>query len=62
MDYVEIMMEIRKVCLFDMELNDKNDLNLDDLTLFDGSASPSAAVFGNQWRLDKSVSEFNGFE
>jgi hypothetical protein len=31
---------------------------LDDLTLTDGTAAPSAAVFGNQWRLDKSVSRF----
>ncbi|CAF4176668.1 unnamed protein product [Rotaria socialis] len=29
----------------------------DDLTLFDGTISPSAAVFGNQWRLDKSCPE-----
>jgi len=30
---------------------------LDDLTLLDGTISPSAAVFGNQWRLDKSVNK-----
>jgi hypothetical protein len=30
---------------------------LDDLTLLDGTSSPSAAVFGNQWRLDKSVNK-----
>jgi len=32
--------------------------DLDDLTLLDGTISPSAAVFGNQWRLDKSVNRF----
>ena len=30
---------------------------LDDLNLLDGTASPSASVFANQWRLDRSVSE-----
>jgi len=35
----------------------------DDLKLLDGSNAPNAAVFGNQWRLDKSVStyEFSQF-
>jgi hypothetical protein len=33
-------------------------LCLDDLTLIDGTMSPNAAVFGNQWRLDKSVNIF----
>jgi hypothetical protein len=35
-----------------------NFLCLDDLNLIDGTTSPSASVFGNQWRLDKSVSRF----
>ncbi len=57
MVYVEIMMMIRQVSEFEQKKTVEFEIRyLDDLTLLDGTTSPSAAVFGNQWRLDKSVS------
>ncbi|CAF1170552.1 unnamed protein product, partial [Didymodactylos carnosus] len=36
---------------------DYNGVTSDDLTLTDGTVAPTAAVFGNDWRLDTSCSE-----